>query len=143
MEYVKTLEVRWADLDPNNHVLHSKYYDFGAYIRICYFHDHGITMQQLAEHTIGPILFSEECLFKKEIRFADVVKIDIQLRKSKKDFSRWSMVHNVYIRENILAAQMHLDGAWIDTVKRKLKIPPENFFAAFENMPRTDDFMWS
>ncbi|MBI1782589.1 MAG: thioesterase, partial [Sphingobacteriales bacterium] len=43
MEYSKLVEVRWADLDPNFHVLHSKYYDFGAYIRMSYLTENGIT----------------------------------------------------------------------------------------------------
>ena len=37
--YSKKLEVRWADLDPNFHVLHSKYYDFGAYCRLSFFNE--------------------------------------------------------------------------------------------------------
>lgn len=32
--YSKKFEIRWADLDPNYHVLHSKYYDFGR-IAVC------------------------------------------------------------------------------------------------------------
>ncbi|MBI3718876.1 MAG: hypothetical protein HY252_09835, partial [Sphingobacteriales bacterium] len=49
----KLVEVRWADLDPNFHVLHSKYYDFGAYIRMSYLTENGITPEALSQHHIG------------------------------------------------------------------------------------------
>ncbi|MFN0276550.1 MAG: acyl-CoA thioesterase [Chitinophagales bacterium] len=142
MGYFKSYEIRWADIDPNNHVVHSKYYEFGAAVRISYFIDHGITMEVMRENGFGPILFREECLFKKEIRFGDTLTIDIQLSKSKKDFSRWSMQHNLYIRENSLAAQIFIDGAWIDTKKRKLAFLPEGLYPAFEKMPKTENFSW-
>ena len=41
--YSKNLEVRWAELDPDFHVLHSKYYDFGAYCRMSFLTEHGMT----------------------------------------------------------------------------------------------------
>jgi hypothetical protein len=35
---------------------------------------------------------------------------------------------------------MNIDGAWIDTVKRKLAIPPVGLHAYFEKIPRAVDF---
>lgn len=142
MAYYKTFSIRWADIDPNLHVVHSKYYEFGASVRIAFFIEHGLTMEEMYKHKIGPILFREECLFKKEILFGDTVKIDFQLSKSKKDFSRWSMQHNLFIKENTLAAQINIDGAWIDTEKRKLAKLPEEFYPVFEEMPKIESFGW-
>ena len=48
-DFIKSIEVRWSDLDPNFHVVHSKYYDFGAYCRMAFLIENGlspITMQQ-------------------------------------------------------------------------------------------------
>ena len=58
-EYSKKIEIRWADLDPNFHVLHSKYYDFGAYCRMSFLTEHGITPAVMIEKNIGPIIFRE------------------------------------------------------------------------------------
>jgi acyl-CoA thioester hydrolase len=142
MEYSKNIEVRWADLDPNFHVLHSKYYDFGAYIRMSYMTENGITPEALSKHHIGPIIFREECIFRKEIKFKDVVKITLQLSKARKDVSRWTMQHEIFIDDNKLAAQITVDGAWMDTVHRKLATPPQAFIEAFEAIPRSKDFVW-
>ena len=139
--FIKTIEVRWADLDPNYHVRHSVYYDYGAYCRICFFNENGITSPFLAEHQIGPILFREECIFRKELRLGDTVTIDLQLLKAKSDYSRWSIQH-IIRRNNDLAATLTVDGAWIDTMKRKLTIPPVLAHETFGKMPKMDKFEW-
>jgi acyl-CoA thioester hydrolase len=139
--FIKTIDVRWADLDPNYHVRHSVYYDYGAYCRICFFNENGITSPFLAEHQIGPILFREECIFRKELRLGDTVTIDLQLLKAKSDYSRWSIQH-VIRRNNDFAATLTLDGAWIDTIKRKLTTPPGLALETFEKMPRMEKFEW-
>jgi acyl-CoA thioester hydrolase len=54
--YIKPLEIRWSDLDPNFHVRHSVYYDFGAYVRICFLNEHGLTPAFMLKHQFGPVL---------------------------------------------------------------------------------------
>jgi acyl-CoA thioester hydrolase len=41
-----------------------------------------------------------------------------------------------------LSAIITIDGAWIDTEKRKLAIPPESFKQIFEQVPRAENFEW-
>jgi len=142
-EFVKSLEVRWADLDPNFHVRHSVYYDWGAYSRICFFHSQGVTTSILLEHLLGPILFREECIFRKEIHFSDNLNIDLQLIKSRDDYSRWSIRHSIYKNQDTLAAIITIDGAWIDTQKRKLTVPPPVVANMVAEMPKSPDFEWT
>ena len=139
--FIQPLEVRWSDLDPNYHVRHSVYYDYGAFCRICFLNQHGVTTAFLTEHHFGPILFREECIFRREIKLGDAVTIDLQLVKAKQDYSRWTIQHTL-TRNSEHAATMFMDGAWIDTVKRKLTIPPQLVLDTFENMPRTEGFEW-
>ena len=102
--------------------------------------EHGLTPAFMASNTFGPILFREECVFRKELTFGDVVTIDLKLSKAKPDFSRWSMVHQVWKNNDILAALITVDGAWIDTVKRKLTVPPALVVKVFDTIPKTTDF---
>ena len=139
-KFISNVEIRWSDLDPNFHLRHSVYYDFGAFSRIAFFNSNCITPQVMSQHNIGPILFREECIFKKEIRFDDKVTINIKLSKSRADHSRWTMVHEIYKNDDILAASITVDGAWLDTKKRKLSVPPDIFNKAFEIIPKTEDF---
>jgi len=133
-------EIRWSDIDPNFHVLHSKYYDYCANARLLILAQYGITMQVLQEERIGPILFREEAVFKRELKFGDDIEIRIKLLKANDDFSRWSFSNEIWKNGDTLAAVVTVDGAWLDTVKRKLAIPPGKFQEAFAAMPRAENF---
>lgn len=139
-KYSKKMEIRWADLDPNFHVLHSKYYDFGAYCRMSFMTEHGITTALMIEKNIGLIIFREECLFKREIKFGDKLEIFLKLSRCNEDASRWSMVHELWINDDTLAAMITIDGAWLDTKLRKLAKPPEVFKTGFDLIPKTENF---
>ncbi|MFT3911230.1 MAG: acyl-CoA thioesterase [Ferruginibacter sp.] len=140
-QYTKKIEVRWADLDPNFHMLHSKYYDLGAYCRMSYLVEYGITPAFLKQNHIGPIIFREECIFKREINFGDEISINVKMQKVNHDASRWTMVHEIWKNGDTLAALITCDGAWMDTKLRKLAIPGKEIFKVFEEAPRTNDFI--
>lgn len=142
MSYSKQVEIRWSDLDPNFHVRHSVYYDFGAYIRMCFLTEHGLTPQLLLQHNLGPILFREECVFKREIHFGDIVSINLVLKQSSASYSRWTMQHEIIKNSGTVAAVITVDGAWLDTARRKLTIPTEFVTPTFEQLPRAEDFEW-
>lgn len=142
-EYVRPVQLRWSDLDPNFHLRHSIYYDWGALVRIEFLYEHRLTADVMQELQIGPILFREESVFKKEIRLGDVITADLKLVKAKKDFSRWTIQHLFKKNEDIVSAILTVEGAWLDTVKRKLAIPPQKAQDVFNLMPRADDFAWT
>ena len=139
-KYSKKMEIRWADLDPNFHVLHSKYYDFGAYCRMAFLTEHGITPAVMIENNIGPMIFREECIFKKEIKFGDELEVFLKLSKCNDDSSRWSMVHELWTNGDTLAAIITIDGAWLNTKIRKLAKAPEVYKVGLNLIPRTEDF---
>ena len=138
--YFKKVEIRWSDLDPNFHLRHSVYYDWGAYCRVAFLSDNGITTAVMTEQNIGPIIFREECVFKKEIKFGDDITVNFKLDKCTADFSKWVMIHEIWKSNETLCALITVDGAWIDTVKRKLAVPGELFINAFNAAPKTETF---
>ena len=86
------------------------------------------------------VLFEQR--FRKEIKSGDEVKIDLQVTKSRNDFSRWSIRHQITKNGNILCAELNVDGAWMNLQQRKLMSPPEKVIEVFEQMPRGADFVW-
>ncbi len=140
--YIKPLEIRWSDLDPNFHLRHSVYYDFGAYARISFLGEHGLTPAFMLKHQFGPIIFREECVFKREIRMGDKIAIDVELFKSRPDHSRWSIQHRITKNGDEVAAIITVDGAWMDVVQRKLTVPPDTVTHVFEKMPKAEQFVW-
>jgi acyl-CoA thioester hydrolase len=141
-EFSRIIQLRWSDLDPNFHIRHSVYYDWGAFVRVEFLNGQGLTSQVMQELKFGPILFREECVFRKEIRSGDVIKMSLQLARSKQDFSRWTIRHQITKDDGTLCSVLTVDGAWIDVVKRKLASPPDQIFDVFSNMPKAENFEW-
>ena len=140
-EYSKTFELRWADVDANQHVMHSKYYELGAHTRMSFLIEHGYTLELMKELKIGPILFREECIFRREINAGDVVTVNLCLTKCKRDGSRWSAKHEIKKADGTLAAVMHADLAWMDVMQRKLATPT-TAADILEQMPKADEFVY-
>lgn len=134
------IQVRWSDIDQNHHLRHSAYYDYGATARIACFSQHGLTNLKFEELHMGPILFREEAIFKREIKFEDKVSINMVVTKATADFARSSIRHQLFKEDGTLAAVLNLDGAWIDTVKRKLAVPDEYVRKIFDDFPKATDF---
>jgi acyl-CoA thioester hydrolase len=141
MSYKQAVDIRWADLDPNFHVRHSVYYDWGAQMRLAFLYQHGITPERMALDGFGLVLFREEARFKREIRAQDTIEIDLELYQAREDLSRWSIRHTLFRGETICAI-IQVDGAWIDTRLRKLAPAPALAIQAFEAAPRSLDFSW-
>ena len=141
-QYSKIIDIRWSDLDPNFHLRHSIYYDYGAYCRVCFLEEFGMTNQVMQDLQIGPILFREEAVFRKEIRLGDKLSINLQVLKSRADFSRWTIRHQLVKSEKIIACTITVDGAWFSTAARKLVTPPADVSKVFEQMPKAPEFQW-
>jgi len=140
--YVKEIQLRWSDLDPNFHLRHSVYYDWGALCRIEFLNEFNLTPEIMQQLHIGPIIFREECVFKKEIRFGDIITIDLKLVKAKRNYSRWSIHHIIRKNGDTVSAILTIDGAWINTIERKLGIPPTLAEKVFSQMPLDENFLW-
>jgi len=140
--FSKIISIRWSDLDPNFHLRHSAYYDFGAQQRIEILEQFGLTMKLMQQESYGPIIFREECIFRREIRLNDIITINVQLVKMKTDASRWTIEHEFLNAENKLCATLILDGSWIDTKLRKLLNPmPQIVADVFNKFPKSPNYM--
>src|SRR5689334_8625165 len=105
------VQIRWSDLDPNFHLRHSVYYDYGALCRVHFLNGHALDAAAMQRLQIGPILFRGEAVFKKEIRANDTVFMTLRLLKAKKDFSRLTIQHHLIKNEEILSSIITVEGA--------------------------------
>ncbi len=137
------LQVRWADLDPNFHLRHSVYYDWATMCRLSYLSQNGLTPAVMQQLQFGPVLFREECVFKKEIHFGDALFITIRIQKCRSDYSRWSIVHDIIKQDGTLCAIVTVEGAWLHLAQRKLCAPPALVKEIFEKMPLDENFQWA
>lgn len=140
--YKQPVVLRWADLDPNGHVRHSVYYDFGAAVRVGFFTEHGLTIAAMQQLEIGPILFREEAVFRREIRWGEHLWMNLLVTRLRPDGSRFSFRHELLRDDGVLCAVITVDGAWIDTQKRKLTTPPAIGRDMLVSAPKSTDFEW-
>jgi len=139
VNYVKQISIRWSDIDPNLHLRHSVYYDFGAQHRIEILEEAGLSISVMQSVGFGPIVFREECVFKREIRFSDVISIHTKLVSLSHDASRWTLQHEFYNLKGILCALITIDGAWMDIKLRKLCNPtPQVLVEVMNNFPKSE-----
>jgi acyl-CoA thioester hydrolase len=137
-----TGKVLWSQVDANMHLRHSAYADFGAQGRIEMLDSLGFNAKVLAQLNIGPILFREELIYKREVLPNDVIHVSCELSKSRKDGSRWSFRQSIYRSDGVEAAIIHTDGAWLDKKQRKLVALPAEWVAKFDAVPKTENFQW-
>jgi acyl-CoA thioester hydrolase len=136
------VQIRWSDIDANFHLRHSVYYDWGASCRLEFLGKHGLTTEMMQQLHFGPILFREECIFRREIKLGDPVTISLEIISAKKDYSRWSIRHTIMKNTETVSAILTVDGAWLDTAIRRLAMPPEKITQIFSQMPKTNTFNW-
>ena len=134
-------KVIWSMVDANMHLRHSAYADFAAQARLEILMSTGFNADVLEQLHVGPILFREELIYMREVRPNDTIKITCALTKCRKDGSRWSFRQEMFRGDGIQAAQINVDGAWIDTVKRKLVGLPEEWAAKFMSISKSADFV--
>lgn len=136
-----SIAVTWAQLDANGHLRHSAYADIAAQARMEELNQLGITFEYLKEQNIGPVLFREETIYYREVQANDVVTVVTQLSKSRADGTRFSIHHEIYRKDGVKAAEINVDGAWLDLTKRKLAVPTEEFTRRLLLMEHTSDYM--
>ena len=138
---MKNLSLRWSDLDANFHLRHSSYYDLAAQERIEILDQYGITIDMMKAQNVGPVLFKEQCEFRREIHLNSKIHIITKLLKMKRDGSFWIIQHEFLSDQDKLHAIIKVEGSWIDTIKRKLARPvPGAILSGLENFPKTEDF---
>lgn len=134
------IQLRWTDIDANRHVKHSSYYDFGAIVRMQVLTRSGVDVSHFEKHRIGIVLFREECIFRREIVFEDTIEMDVVMTKATANYSRWSLKHHLFKNGDTLAAEIAVDGAWIDLERRKLTAPDPLAQKVFGMFEKSGDF---
>lgn len=141
MNFELTFHTKWSDFDPNRHMRHTAYNDYAAEVRVRFFQEHGLSINEFSKLNIGPILFKEETSFIKEIYIGENITVKMELEGVSKGIERWRFKHQLFNSNGDLAAEIKVYGAWIDLVKRKLTSLPEKYTTIFNSLPKSLSFI--
>lgn len=140
MSFQVNFATKWSDFDPNRHMRHTAYNDYAAEVRVRYFAEYNFSIDEFTKHNLGPILFTEETSFRKEIHLGENITVNIKLQGISEKNERWKIVHEVFNEAGQLSAIIKVYGAWIDLTKRKLRVPPIETKAMFDFAEKSEDF---
>lgn len=130
--YKKTFDVCWADLDPNFHVRHTAYNDYAAQVRFAFLTDNGFSAERFRKEKLGPVIFREETRFLREVMPNDTLTIDLKMEMVGDDWRKWKIRHAVYRSDGVKAAEIDIDGAWMNTELRKVVPAPDELQQAIK-----------
>jgi acyl-CoA thioester hydrolase len=140
MSYKVKFSTRWADFDPNSHMRHSAYNDYAAEARVRFFRDHGFSLAEFNKQNLGPVLFSENTKFYREVNLSEDITVELFVKGLSKDGRKFKFTHKIYKENDILAAEIEIYGAWLDLSLRKLTIPPQDIITTFDSLEKADNF---
>jgi len=87
------------------------------------------------------VLFREECRFLREVRIEDPIDVELRITGLSADFRKFAFQHR-FLRDADPCAVVRVEGAWFNTVTRKVFVPPQLLIDALEKAPRAEDFVW-
>jgi acyl-CoA thioester hydrolase len=140
MTYQITFPTKWSDFDPNRHMRHTAYNEYAAEVRVRYFAEQNFSIEEFTKHNIGPVLFTEETSFRKEVHLGENITVNMKLSGLSENNERWKLTHEVFNEAGKLSAVIKVYGAWLDLTKRKLTAPPKEAKNLFLNADKTEDF---
>jgi acyl-CoA thioester hydrolase len=138
--FFKTYTVRWADCDVNGHMRNTAYSEYGTDTRVAFLSERGFPMEKLLASGIGPVLLHEHLDYMREVRLGEIIEVDLTVVGLSPDGARFKFQHDIWLPGQKKAARIVLAGGWMDLVKRKLRLPPDDLQRAMVDAPRGEPF---
>jgi acyl-CoA thioester hydrolase len=140
MVYTVQFLTKWSDFDPNRHMRHTAYNDYAAEARLRYFKDNGFDLEKFQKLDIGPVLFAENTIFKKEIKIGTNIKVKTFLAAISKNAERCKIYHQLFDEKDKLSAEITVYLAWINLTKRKLVNPTNEIKKLLLDLEKSSNF---
>lgn len=138
--YTKDFEIRWSDIDANQHMGNSAYINFMSHTRMAFMIENGLGQAELIKYNLGPVVFFENIYYFKEILLGKPVTVSLQLKGLSEDGQFFEFLHNFYDYKGRNCARCNMVGSWIDLSSRKLTSVPPELYRKFNAVEHTKDF---
>ncbi len=138
--YFKKFDVRWSDLDANRHMANSAYQNFMSHTRMAYLIENGFGQKEMAAYQTGPIIFSENIYYFKEIHQGYPITVSCELTGMSEDASLFSFRHDFYDFKGVNLARGLMSGAWMNLKERRITQLHEDLLLKIDRLPKSDDF---
>jgi len=138
--YTKEFEIRWNDLDLNNHLGNSSYVELMSHTRMSFLTENGMGLGEMHKHGLGPIVFYEHIYYFKEIHLGDHITVSIEVKGFSEDGRFVLFEHNFYNEKGENLANCEMLFSWINLKTRKLGVVPQEFLKKLMSLSKGKDF---
>jgi acyl-CoA thioester hydrolase len=139
-EYSKAYEIRFSDMDANNHVNYAAYINAAGDLRYQFFTEHGFPPEKFLDLGISPFYSSLHAQFLREVRMGETVTITFALTGLSTQGERWKVHHDVLKSNGKKAVSIDLEGGLLNLATRKSALPTPELLETFHLIPCTADF---
>ena len=122
-KYWLTIQVRWRDMDSQNHVNSVNYFAYFEMVRMDYFRSVGLQDLKVPGK-VGPAVVSQTCNYRKQVVHPAVIEAGV---RSKEVGERtFSVEYELYLEgTDTLVADGHTVMAWVDYEAEKAIALPD------------------
>ena len=138
--FTTTCEVRWADLDPNDHARHTAIMDWATHGRITAWASEGLLSGTFLELGVAPVIFREETDYLREVAGGDTITVSFEFTGGTADWKHWRIRHRLYRKDGVHCATVVVRGAWLNLRERRVVAPSEIIARACAALPRAAEF---
>jgi acyl-CoA thioester hydrolase len=138
--YKKTFEIRWSDLDANRHVANSSYADILTEIRMTYLRENGFSQEAFQRHRIGPVIFTEEFYYIKEIKANEKITVTLELLANDERYRYVKFAHCIFNEEERLSVYSETFFGWFSLEERSLIEPPEKLQQIMKGLSKAEKY---
>ncbi len=133
-------QVTWGDLDANMHMANRAYLDYASQTRFLFINEQGFTPADFQHAQMGPVIFSDNIQYLKELRFLEKFYVEYWLGGNSRDYSKFLLINKFYREDGKLAALLETSGAWFNLSTRKVMAPPEKLISAIDALLKTEGY---
>jgi len=103
--------------------------------------DRGFPLEEFIRLRLGVVIMKDELEYKREVKWMEEIDISFALAGLAPDGSRFRLRNEVRRADGELAARITSTGGFMNLDARKLVAPPDAILAAYQALPRTQDYL--
>ena len=140
VEYSKTYEIRFSDIDANRHVNYATYVDAAGDLRYRFFTEQGYPPERFVQLGISPVYTQITVQFLREMQLGETMMVTFAVAGISPKGMRWRAHHDILKSNGKKAATIDMEGMLLDLATRRAVAPDLELMQAFDLCPRTPDF---
>jgi acyl-CoA thioester hydrolase len=129
-----------GDMDFNSHMRNTAYLDKSADVRMMYFSENRLSMQEFMRLRLGPVIMRDELDYDREVSLLEELRATLELAALATDGSRFAIQNCFYRLDGQRVARVKSTGGWLTLAARRLVRPPEGLLAALQGAPCSKQF---